>query len=395
MSKRFLYEAYIRVKQKKGSPGIDGETFEIIESKGINEFIDELHNDLKRKSYIPSPVLRVNIPKWNGKTRPLGIPTIRDRVVQMSCKIVIEPIFEADFEGSSYGVRPKRGASGAIKEIRKNIKEGKQEILDADLSSYFDTIPHTKLMKLVGRRISDKHVLRLIKKFLKAPVKDEDNNLSGGKKNKVGTPQGGVISPLLANIYLDMLDKMVKVLEQFKNYGIKIVRYADDFVLMGKKIPEDVTKELKEILEKMELKLNTDKTHKVNIRDESFDFLGFTFRRDKSLYNSQEKYLNIVPSKKSEKKIREKIDEYLKNNGHLPPEIVSIDINMKVRGWINYHTIEGISYPNKAKRNLRWYLFQKLSRYYKRKSQRASKLYSKGAYKILVNKYGLIEPTAY
>jgi len=208
MSKKFLLEAYYRVKANKGSAGIDGKGFGNIEEIGLYTFIEEIHNELKNHTYKPEPVKRVYIPKANGKERPLGIPTIKDRVVQMSCKIVIEPIFEADFEDNSYGFRPKRSAKDAIKAIKTNLKEGKTEILDADLSSYFDTIPHDKLMSLIGQRISDKYVLRLIKMWLKTPV-SENGKLQGGKKNKVGTPQGGVISPLLANIYLNLLDKIV------------------------------------------------------------------------------------------------------------------------------------------------------------------------------------------
>ncbi|TDX48968.1 group II intron reverse transcriptase/maturase [Orenia marismortui] len=208
ISKRFLLSAYYRVKENDGKPGVDGVSFKDIEEKGLDQFIDNLHDELKAKEYKPSPVMRVYIPKVNGGKRPLGIPTIKDRVIQMSCKLVIEPIFEADFEDVSYGFRPKRGAEDAIKTIKDNLKEGKTEVYDADLSSYFDTIPHDKLMILIGSRISDKHTLNLIKKWLKTPIK-ENGRLIGGKKNKQGTPQGGVISPLLANIYLNLLDKIV------------------------------------------------------------------------------------------------------------------------------------------------------------------------------------------
>lgn len=207
-SKRFLLEAYYRVKGNKGKPGLDGISFEDIEREGLWEFIGNLSRELREETYKPSAVKRVYIPKANGKQRPLGIPTIKDRVVQMSCKMVIEPIFEADFEETSYGFRPKRSAKDAITEIKENLKAGNTEVLDADLSSYFDTIPHYKLMETVKLRISDKRVLSLIKKWLKAPI-SENGVLKSGKKNSVGTPQGGVISPLLANIYLNLFDKVV------------------------------------------------------------------------------------------------------------------------------------------------------------------------------------------
>ncbi len=193
----FLREAYQRVKANGGASGIDGVTFAEIEAYGVEKYLSEVSAELKNESYRPSPVKRVFIPKANGKKRPLGIPTIKDRIVQMSCKLVIEPIYEADFEDGSYGFRPKRSAKGAITEIKSNLKEGKTEVFDADISKYFDTIPHDKLLIVVAKRISDRKVIHMIKMWLKSPI-HEDGKISGGKKNKLGTPQGGVISPLLA-----------------------------------------------------------------------------------------------------------------------------------------------------------------------------------------------------
>lgn len=392
---RFLREAYKRVKANRGSPGIDGITFKWIEDNGLEEYLHKIHEELAEKRYKSSPVLRVYIPKANGKTRPLGIPTIRDRIVQMSCKMVIEPIFEADFEDSSYGFRPNRSAQQAIGKIKEHLKAGRTEVFDADLSSYFDTIPHSKLMILMGKRISDKNVLHLIKMWLKAPI-SEDGKMKGGKKNKYGTPQGGVISPLLANIYLHLLDKIVnKMTGIFNETGVKIVRYADDFVLLGRKIPAMVLEKLICLLEKMELRLNEEKSKLIDAKDNSFDFLGFTIRYEKSRYERGRRYWNIIPSKKSNKRIREKIGTYLKTHGHLPPEILVADLNKIIRGWINYYTIPKVSYPRKSKGDLRYYLFQRVYRYYKRKSQRKSKLYGRKAFDVLVKKYGLIDPTKY
>ena len=392
----FLREAYKRCKANGGSAGADGITFEDVESYGVEKFFGEIIEELENKTYEPQPVLRVYIPKTNGKTRPLGIPVIKDRVVQMSVKLVIEPIFEADFEDSSYGFRPRRSAGDAVREIKERLREGKTEVFDADLSSYFDTIPHKELLRLIGMRISDKNVLHLIKMWLKAPVIEEGKR-GGGKKNKIGTPQGGVISPLLANIYLHMLDKAVNRENGFfYKYGITIIRYADDWVLMAKRIPREALDYLNRLLKKLKLRLNEDKSKIVKAEEESFDFLGHTISFSDDLFGRKhKKYWNIEPSKKSQKKVREKIGNYLKSNGHKAAEKVANELNAITRGWINYFTIRGVTYPNKAKRDLRYYLFNKLTRYYKRKSQRRSKLCNRGAFKELVNRYGLIDPTKY
>ncbi len=391
----FLREAYKRCKKNKGCPGVDGISFADVEKYGANRFISEIIVELENKTYKPQAVLRKQIEKENGKMRPLGIPTIKDRVIQMAVKLVIEPIFEADFEENSYGFRPQRSAKDAVTEIKQNLLQGKCDVFDADLSAYFDTIPHKELMHLIALRISDKNILHLIKMWLKAPVM-EDGRPKGGKKNKVGTPQGGVISPLLANIYLHLLDKAVnRVGGVFKKNGVKIVRYADDFVLMADKIPEECLKLMNWMFDKMKLKLNEEKSTMLFAREESFDFLGHTFRFSKSLYERSSKYWNVEPSVKSQKKVRENLRKYMKENGHKAPQIVVKDINAITRGWINYYTIKGVTYPSKAKRNLRYYLMNKLTRFYKRKSQRKCKLHNQGAFKVLVNKYGLIDPTKY
>lgn len=391
----FLRHAYKLCKENKGRPGVDNISFADIEEAGVEEFLSNIRKELAEGSYKPSPVLRVNIPKANGKTRPLGIPTIKDRVVQMSVKLVIEPIFEADFEESSYGFRPERSAHDAVEEIKKKLKEGKAEIFDADLSAYFDTIPHKELLFLIARRVSDKHILHLIKMWLKTLVY-ENNKYTGGKKKKVGTPQGGVISPLLANIYLHLIDKAVnKASGIFRKFRVEIVRYADDFVLMGRKIPEEVINYLKSMLDRMKLKVNEEKSRMLNGYKESFDFLGFTFRYSRDLNQSNKRYWNIEPSAKSQKKLRSKIRDYLKSNGHKAPEILVKDFNAMLRGWINYFSIDKVSYPAKAKRSLRSYLSKKINRFYKRKSQRKCKLYSKRALDYLIERYGLIDVTRY
>lgn len=226
-----LEEAYKKVRSKNSSPGIDKQSFADIEAYGRGKFLKELKEELRRKTYKPQPVKRKMIEKENGGLRPLGIPTIRDRVAQMTCKMVIEPIFEADFDDSSYGFRPKRSAHGAVTEIRENLYKGNQEVYDADLSKYFDTIPHDKLEIALRERISDPRVIQLIKLWLKVPIVEEDGSYTGGRKNSKGTPQGGVISPLLANIYMNLLDRIVnKPGGYYHKRGINMIRYADDCV---------------------------------------------------------------------------------------------------------------------------------------------------------------------
>lgn len=387
----FLGEAYRRVKANRGSPGVDGMTFEDIE-KDLLGFLLDIQEDLEKRTYRPKPVKRVLIPKANGKMRPLGIPTIRDRIVQMSCKMVIEPIFEADFEDGSYGFRPKRSAKQAVVKIKEKLVQGKTEVYDADLSSYFDTIPHEKLMKLIAMRISDRKILHLIKLWLKAPVK-EDGKMGGGKKNKKGTPQGGVISPLLANIYLHLVDKIVKKHDAFR--GMSLVRYADDFVIMGEKITSRALMMLRKLLERMELSINEEKTRLINAESDSFDFLGFTFRLDRSLYNKDRRYWNVLPSKKAYQQVVSKIREVLIPCRQKAPIYAVRKLNPILRGWLNYFTIDGVSYTGNTRRKLRIYLRDRLFRHQKRKSQRYRYARCRGTMKAWFNKYNLVDPETY
>lgn len=383
-SRETLEEAYFRVKRNDGSPGIDKVSFE--EITDMDKFLSEIESELKNFSYKPSPVLRVMIPKANGKQRPLGISTIKDRVVQMAVKLVIEPIFEADFVDSSYGFRPKRSAKDAIKAIKANLQAGKTTVLDADLSSYFDTIPHDKLLKVLKQRISDKFILKLIMMWLKAPI--ADGNII--KSSNLGTPQGGVISPLLSNIYLNVMDKIITNPQSvFSKEGVVIVRYADDFVLMGKTISDNVLYKLTNLLEYMGLELNQEKTKVLNAKDSGFDFLGFNFSYDKSLVSTG-KYWNVKASKKSVNKLKMKLKEYLKPRvGVIEPILVN-GINEIVRGWLNYFKIPSVSYIKRTSNNIRQYLCIRLSRLYNRKSQKACKSLNQDKYEMLVKRYKLI-----
>jgi RNA-directed DNA polymerase len=390
-----LREAWEKVKANGGSPGVDKITIADIENIGVETYLKELGEELRKQTYIPQAVKRVMIPKANGGERPLGIPTVRDRIAQTVCKMILEPIFEADFEDSSYGFRPNRSAKDAIAAIKENLKQGNTAVYDADLSKYFDTIPHDKLLVALKQRITDPRILKLINKWLKVSVM-EDGKYTSGKGNRMGTPQGGVISPLLANIYFHLIDRIVSDSRSlFAKYGIQIIRYADDFVLMGKTLPAEVIEKLKSLLKRMGLIINESKTRQIDARKESFNFLGFTIRYDKDIKGRNFKYWNVIPSTKSEQKIRDKVKEYLTSHGHCKAQDVVTGLNTIMRGWLNYFEIKGVSYPAMSRRRLGFYLSQCLYRYYKRKSQRKCRLYGQDAFGTLTIKYGLIDPSKY
>ena len=390
-----LREAWTTVRANGGAPGVDKLTIANVEEYGVETYLKELGEDLRKQLYEPQAVKRVMIPKANGGERPLGIPTVRDRIAQTVCKMILEPIFEADFEESSYGFRPNRSTKDAITAIKKNLKEGNTEVYDADLSKYFDTIPHDKLQIALKERITDPRILKLINKWLKVPV-FENGQYKSGKGNRTGTPQGGVISPLLANVYFHLIDRIVSNQKSlFGKYGVKIVRYADDFVLMGKTLPIETIEKLKSLLQRMGLTINESKTRQIDARKEGFNFLGFTIRYDLDVKGRKTKYWNIMPAKKSEQKIRDKVEEYLKTHGHFNAHTVVAGLNPILRGWLNYFDIKGISYPAMSKRRLRFYLNNSLNRYYARKSQRKCRLYGHNAFEVLSFKFGLIDPTKY
>jgi RNA-directed DNA polymerase len=334
-----LEHAYALARANGGAPGVDGVTFKEIEKSGLTEWLADLRKDLCEKTYRPSPVRRVMIPKPGGGERPLGIPTIRDRVAQHAAKLVLEPVFEADFEDSAYGYRPRRSGVGAVKEVHRLLRQGYTDVVDADLSKYFDTIPHAQLLKTVARRIVDRHVLWLIKLWLKAPVEERDGegrrHVTGGKQSKQGTPQGGVISPLLANLYMNRFLKHWRKTGRNKAFRGQVISYADDFVILCRGHAAEALAWAKAVMTKLGLTLNEQKTKLKNARTEHFDFLGYQFGPYHSLRTGK-RYLGAGPSKKSMGRFKTRVGEILTPGNLLPWPEVRDRLNALLRGWAAY-----------------------------------------------------------
>jgi RNA-directed DNA polymerase len=364
-----LLRAWTLAKANHGAPGVDNESFEDIESRGVREWLDGLRKELHDKTYKPQPVRRVMIPKPGGGERPLGIPTIRDRVAQTAAKLILEPIFEADFEPNAYGYRPGKSAQDAIREVDQLLYEGHTNVVDADLSKYFDTIPHSELMQCVARRIVDKHILHLIQMWLTAPVEVRDENgkkrMTGGGESDRGTPQGGVISPLLANLYMNRMLKGWRQTNRGEQFRARIVSYADDFVILSRGKANEALGWARGVLTRLGLTLNEAKTSVRDARRERFDFLGYTFGPHIGRQTGRE-YIGCSPSKKSVKRIRESVGEHLKPCRVSPWEEVRDRLNQKLRGWKEYF---GMGSPGQAYKVIDEYVDERVRHFLRRRHQ--------------------------
>ena len=390
-----LHHAYAVVRAHKGASGIDGRTCEGIDAEeGKDGFLRKLQAELQAKRYRAQPVRRVWIPKPNGRRRPLGIPTVKDRVVQMAVKLVIEPIFEADFCETSYGFRPHRSAHDAADAVANALRAGYGQVLDADLAHYFDSIPHAQLLAVVAERIADGAILGLVKQWLKAPVVEEAEDGTtrrrGGKGTRTGTPQGGVISPLLANLYLHLVDRSWARREVGPRLRAKLVRYADDLVVLCAGDVGPSRQVLRHMLGRLGLRLNEEKTKGVNAWTERFNFLGFSFGM-KRARASGKAYPHVEPSPQSIQRVKTRVTRMTTRRlTPIPLSQVVDALNQYLRGWAGYFQYRNSS---KALGRVKWHVEERLRAHLRKRHQLKSRGegYAQFSTHLLYARYGLFK----
>ena len=390
-----LAHAYERCRFNDGSPGVDGQTFADIESYGVEQWLGELAQELRKKTYRPAAVRRAWIDKEDGKQRPLGIPTIRDRVVQMAFVLVVEPIFDVDLQPEQHAYRAGHDAHGAIAAVQGWLDRGYTEVVDADLSGYFDTIPHHELMKCVARRISDRHLLHLVKMWLEAAVEETDEK---GRKERTtrnkdegrGTPQGGVASPLLANLYMRRFVLGWKQGGHEQRLEARIVNYADDFVICCKPGRADAARaQMQSMMDRLKLTVNERKTRQCSLPAETFNFLGFTFGEQVS-WKTGRRYLAPTPARSKVRAVCEKISELTSSRTTWrDPSQVVVSINRVLTGWANYNRI---GYVTGAWKVVQGHTCRRLRRWMCRK-HRGDRRYQNLPDLSLYENYGLVKRT--
>lgn len=387
-----LHYAYRLCRSNNGSPGVDSQTFADINVYGEERWLGELAEELRKKEYQPQAVRRVYIPKPDGKQRPLGIPTIRDRVVQTAALVVLEPIFDVDLQDEQHAYRPGRSAQNAIGQIERLLRSGHMEVVDADLSGYFDSIPHSELLKSVARRVSDRHLLHLLKMWLVAPVEESDERgnmrrTTRNKDKKRGTPQGAPISPLLSNLYMRRFVLGWKVLGYEKRFSARIVNYADDLVILcARGLAEDAMTAMRDVMRRLKLQVNEKKTRLARLPDETFEFLGYTFGR-LHVRRTGRVYYGGRPSPESMKRLRGRIHEETTRRWLWKSEedMVTV-INRLLTGWANYFSVGTV---RRSYSSVDHYVFQRLRQWWCAKHKVRNRRDARFSYKYVYGQLGL------